>query len=745
MHTHHLFKPLSAASPSRISSFEVPAENYSSLSVVMLYCAIVSFIYFIIRICTQIFRAISSRIYSLCSFLFRFLSSHRFLHLSSGTLQGPTYSRTVLIISFLIPIFFIIGIFQSFLAAQLFIEFKARVEEPITDGIRHLSNGISHLQASDQLSAMASMRNCTADFNNADNALNTLHPLMYAIFKKMPIVGGKLTNGERVIRAGEDVCVASVEALSAYGTIVGDASPVKQNYSGSVILASQTLKRITPLIHDARTQLHQIDFRYIPASYTEAVTSARGKIEQAAQLADTLNALFSTIADSIGSNSLRRYLLLFQNNAEIRPTGGFIGSIALIDISNGILKHVEIPPGGPYDMRGSFHEHLIPPKPLQVIASEWQFQDANWWADFPSSAKKIIWFYEKAGGPTVDGVIAVNASIMPQLLSLVGPIELRAYEKTFTPETVLPELQKAVEIEYDRAVNKPKQIIADTFPLIVSSLSDQRILSSPHFILLMFNALMRKDIQIYFRKDEYEQLAQQLNIAGNMKKFDGDYSMIVSANIGGGKSDSVLKTDVKHTVILNSDGTLDVELTLRRAHAGVSEDTFTGMPHNDYMRIYAPYGSTLDFANGFFDMPESVYKKPSSPKFMRSDPDTVQSNLQHIEKFSIDQWAEGDKTVFGGWFITKPSSFSTVSVRYRLPITIAQMNHSGDGASYALLIQRQSGSTIASYTVDFKLPSEMRMAWSFGGSFNPIEGLPSQTYYTDAFQGDNYVGFGTVR
>ncbi|HCX28112.1 MAG TPA: hypothetical protein DHI91_03160, partial [Candidatus Portnoybacteria bacterium] len=53
--------------------------------------------------------------------------------------------------------------------------------------------------------------------------------------------------------------------------------------------------------------------------------------------------------------------------------------------------------------------------------------DANWFADFPSSAKKIMSFYEKAGGSTADGVISLTPTIIERLLSMTGPIEMPAY------------------------------------------------------------------------------------------------------------------------------------------------------------------------------------------------------------------------------------------------------------------------------------------------------------------------------
>ena len=89
-----------------------------------------------------------------------------------------------------------------------------------------------------------------------------------------------------------------------------------------------------------------------------------------------------------------------------------------------------MPPGGVYDLQGNLEVLLSSPEPLHILNANWQMQDANWFFDFPTSAKKLMWFYEKSGGPTVDGVIAINSNILPKLLAITGPIELSEFNLT---------------------------------------------------------------------------------------------------------------------------------------------------------------------------------------------------------------------------------------------------------------------------------------------------------------------------
>jgi len=118
--------------------------------------------------------------------------------------------------------------------------------------------------------------------------------------------------------------------------------------------------------------------------------------EKTAILANSLNKLIN-LADKtdsfLGAASDKRYLLVFQNNTEMRASGGFIGSYALVDFSNCKLKNIEAPGGGSYDVEAGMLDKIIAPHPLQLIAPQWYFWDANWWADWPTSANKLMWFY----------------------------------------------------------------------------------------------------------------------------------------------------------------------------------------------------------------------------------------------------------------------------------------------------------------------------------------------------------------
>ncbi|MEA3304178.1 MAG: DUF4012 domain-containing protein [Patescibacteria group bacterium] len=94
----------------------------------------------------------------------------------------------------------------------------------------------------------------------------------------------------------------------------------------------------------------------------------------------------------LGEKDLQRYLFVFQNSAEIRPTGGFIGSLMLLDFLDGVYTQTPI---DVYKLDGQLTEKIPIPYGLQKVAENFYLRDSNYWPDFPQSAEQISWFLEK--------------------------------------------------------------------------------------------------------------------------------------------------------------------------------------------------------------------------------------------------------------------------------------------------------------------------------------------------------------
>ncbi len=136
----------------------------------------------------------------------------------------------------------------------------------------------------------------------------------------------------------------------------------------------------------AAKEISKIDSSTLPPELQSRFLFAKKKIEEISKILEETSLHFPAILKLLGDRYPHRYLILFQNNNEIRPTGGFIGSYAIMDINDGYIENLET--YDVYDLDGAYWEIIEPPEEFYKFTSNWRFRDSNYSPDFSYSAKK---------------------------------------------------------------------------------------------------------------------------------------------------------------------------------------------------------------------------------------------------------------------------------------------------------------------------------------------------------------------
>lgn len=386
---------------------------------------------------------------------------------------------------------------------------------------------------------------------------------------------------------------------------------------------------------------------------------------KAAPYIDFINQLLGS------ENTVKTYLLVFQNNAEIRPTGGFMGSYAWVRITGGKKVDFGVPGGGFYDLAGSRAVLVEAPKPFQIFSPMEQIWNANWYRDFPESAKRVGWFYVRSGQDSVDGVIAVSPVLLERLLEITGPISLPEFNKTITHENAYQELQTYVEFEYDKTKNQPKEIISVLTSKLFEQLTSLPISDYPRVLGVISDVLNQQHAMMYFQDAELQSFIQSHGWDGRMMEYvdadpsvGSDYVSIVHTNVGGGKTDLVVQTNetVQKTIV--PDGTVRTTVTITRSHAGDPSDPLQGLTNIDYVRVYAPKGAKYVSSKGFGELPKELYKDFEAHDRETNAPDNVEHDAYVVESdhtrvvtetySAVGSVPERMYTSFGNWMIVKP-------------------------------------------------------------------------------------------
>jgi len=369
-----------------------------------------------------------------------------------------------------------------------------------------------------------------------------------------------------------------------------------------------------------------------------------------------------------------RYLILFQNNAEMRPTGGFIGSFAVAEFQNYKLKNFDFNTNI-FKLDNAFiaQNAVAPPAPLaKVSQNHWSLHDSNFSVDFPEAAQTIRWFYEQESGQKVDGVIAFNASTVQNLLRLTGPIYLEKYQTNISADNFFEELAQKIEKEYfydaqNHAINEPKTILKDMMPIL---LEKAKKISKTQLIKLVLTELTQKQILIQSDNREAENLILSAGWGGQVLESDSDYLYVNNANItdtlanknAGAKTSLKMKEAINYQVT-EKNGGLVSNLTLTRSHTG--SYLWPDGVNTNWTRILVPRNSVLTKA---------------------------ELNGQDITD-KIEIGIEAGKTYFGLWINTAPQTSNVLKLTYQLPIT---------ASNYHLTTQKQPGNLGDELNVRFK-------------------------------------------
>ena len=617
---------------------------------------------------------------------------------------------------------------------------QGRVLGATEDGFRSLTSLDDAVGQGEVVAAGEQLRYAQSQFERAHDSIKSLNIVVQGIIKLSP----KGQDGMHAIGAGEDMSRAGVmltDALEPLG-----AQTVSE--LDSVALLSQmsaSLSSALPYLTDARTHLEAINSTGLPEAY-------RAQFEKARQLLPRLEkavadfADFSRVASALlGAGGTKRYAVLFQNNNELRPAGGFIGSLAFIDVLDGKITRIDIPGGGSYDFQGYLTEHVQSPKPLWLINPRWQLQDANWYPDWPTSAAKVAWFIEKSGYSSVDGVIALQATSLVKLLELLGPVSFPEHNVTLTSQNVLAEMQTAVELAYDKEENKPKEYIAELVPRIM-----EQILSASGSELVQVLSLLKQEIAekqalFYFSDSKLNAAFARRGWQPSIIQNKLDYLSVIHANIGGGKTDGVIDESWDYAVDIDEDGNAVAELSMVRRHTGDPADLFERYNNVDYTRLYVPQGSELINFEGIKPPPADMFEQPES--FYKPD-----DQLSAIEgKVVIDEATgtrvtqEFGKTAFGNWLQVDPGNVLFTKVKYKLPFKIRPhdlLNPDAQGG-YSLVLQKQAGARAIPYSVSVKYPAEWGIGWQKSAGTGTMRELgPGLVSYDGYLSQDS--GFGLL-
>ena len=369
----------------------------------------------------------------------------------------------------------------------------------------------------------------------------------------------------------------------------------------------------------------------------------------------------------------KTFMLMFQNNMELRPGGGYIGSFGILKMKDGHVEALQTHDLSNFD--GRVPDGIEPPYPMRetLRVSSWKLRDSNWSPDFAENAQKAEEFYKLGQGQEeFSGIVAINSNVLTSFLKATGPISLPGYPGTYDSENAVLALEQQVEKGYtEQGLGKGerKDVMNDLAIEIEKKVFTLNIAQKIKLAEIILEDLNRKDIQLYFKDENLEKKAQSAQWDGSVdKNWSGDYLMLVDANLGALKSDYYMRRSFDYTVDLSGD-VPTAHLTVTYVHGAKEKDWMT-KNYLTYLRVYTQAGSWLTDTKNVGD-----------------------------KKFGDDL----GKKYFGTLIGVPLGQTKTVEFFYTLPKTAVE--------NYDLLIQRQSGSGAVTGEVDVIYKSQNKVSY----------------------------------
>lgn len=530
----------------------------------------------------------------------------------------------------------------------------------------------------------------------------------------LPRVGPLMTNVPAFITMADSGSEAAVDLTASLGpalVILGDGSTTESKLpqlldildeaEPNLIRASAAWDRF----ETARTQIRAIDT--LPWRVREILR----RIDANAPAASDALRLAPLLPQIMGAEGRRTYLLMAQNEDELRPTGGFISGIGVLVMEDGQIVSLDFADASVIDdWRNKPYD--FPPAPLYAFmgAELFLFRDSNFWPDFPRSAEQAIQLYAYGQGIEADGVIAIDQKFVELLLGALGPVYVSELDQTISADNVIDQMRAAWEPpEGDVSLGDWMASRKDFMGLLARAIKDQvqhdlGNVDPVALVKTLHGAVREGHLQIYLREPGAATVLNEIGWDGRQEPpLVGDYLEVVDTSMGFNKVNVMVEREIDYAVVLDRNGRARASLNVVYRHrAPASEEPCGHVPdytlelryrdltegcYWNYIRVYVPGGSQLTDA--------SEHPIPAAAM--------VTNRSWDGRARQLSDEAEGF-TAFANFILLPPGEELDITFEYTLPPSVIRQDD--DLKVYELTVPKQPGTESQAAIVVITLPED---------------------------------------
>lgn len=520
-----------------------------------------------------------------------------------------------------------------------------------------------------------------------------LGPVLYLLpsLGWLPHYGGDLHNAPALLDLSESILRGAQDTLVIGSAISAEmeAGRTTQTPIGTTLLIATESQQ--PAIQRAQKSLNDVVRIRAQVNATQVSADTQALLDQLDRFLpvwQTAIEVFANARTILGAERPRTYLLIAQNSDELRATGGFISGVGLVQIEQGKISVI--------DFQDSFaiddfsQRHPAPPEPLRryMFAGQWVLRDANWSPDFPTAARQLQAIYKIDRRRNVDGVIAINQQILPDLLTAIGIVTVDTYNERVDASNVMSKIHEYWALPQGPGQSSDwwehrKDFLGKLMQAILQRMTLGN-LDQPKLGRALLNAIQAKNLLMYI--NDIGSLSQSgMPLGGAVYEGRSDWWMLVDSNVGFNKVDGSVTRQAAYDLTIESLNSLRASVTI----------TYTNLsPKAEAYCVHLP-----NYQFTYIDLQQGCYWN-----YVRLLVPAGSELLRSIGVADVTAQA-GDKeyTEFAGYFIVPHGETHVVQFDYRLPATIPMT------PSYHLTLQRQPGAPVMPVRIQIHPPAGLNV------------------------------------
>lgn len=393
----------------------------------------------------------------------------------------------------------------------------------------------------------------------------------------------------------------------------GESTPIKE-YSQYLEAIDDNKYQLQEGIYKmslAQSVINNVDTKNFPKFLVQYVLQYKNLIEQINNTVKPLEKVSQFLPELLGLEERKRYLILLQDNGEIRSTGGWLSSYAVVAIEDGQIRELFV--DDIYNAQALLklkgETYRSPYSLTQALPNiTYSFPLVNWNPNMDRvllSSEQFIYDLDK--GNSLDGVITVDLVFIQNLLDTWGGIQVPGESDLITSKNLYQNIFETHSQESAGDIRK-SSFLTDFFDAVMNKILSSKLTQNADLYSAISDSVDQKHILLTFKNSIARSYADENGWDGNLDSKFQSAPINIDWNWGANKANLYIKKNHTLDIDIKDENTIDYSYQIAIQNDS-SKDEYPQGEYKNYVRVYIPYNATVTSIRGITNNKYTIYEE----------------------------------------------------------------------------------------------------------------------------------------